>query len=1106
VLLNQPEADGESFTIDKTAPTVTGVSSPTAAATHVGLGGGPIEIDLQLSDDANINGPLTGLTLKLSDGGVATYDAGNSADDKLAFTYTPAAKQNTSDLTVTSLMVAKGTTVTDEAGNALNVKGAANQHLGIVVDTTAPTVGKVTASPTSGAQVDGNTVTFTLAMKEHVNADAGVKLTLSNGGTAALVGGAATDADTLTFSYTVSGGGTTDLKIIGIDQSGGAITDLAGNQVSSTLSFDTRLPVNVFTWKGGDGNFTDANWNPSQHPGLGAAAQLTASGTYTVLIDGSSGTPSSINTLTTAKGATLELNANFGEFDILNGGTNAGTLKIDDNNVFGLGGNVINSGNINSGNGGTAIWSFTSDTTLSGKGHIAINSNSSGAFSTFNGGDFTVTNVDNNITVATPGIGFFGSTHLDLVNQAKGIINAVGATNLQAGNGLTNFGLIEATGGAALQIFSDMDNSGTLLASGTNSSVTLQADITNTKTGIVSASGAGAHVDFSSFTMTGGTLKTASGGLIEVTSHSFTALDGSGAGNPVNIAGTVEIGDTATLSLKGIVNNTGIIQIADGVHGSIFLDDDTTLNGNGKIVLTDNSSNGIGPSSTATLLTNVSNTISGAGSFGNGFMTLINQAKGVINGNGASNELTISAASIDNSGILEGTSSQGLLIFSNVDNSNLIQALGGDARLDLINSTITQTGKGTIQAAGADAAVFLSNETIIGGALKTDRDSAIVVTSQSTLDGTDGHAVTLSGRIFVESGADLQVEGSIVNNGTLTITANSPDLTTLFALDDTTFSGKGTIVFDGWDDKHAGLGLGSHTFDNVSNTISGTGFIESGTLHNGAKGVIGAMDGDAFYVAGVTLNNDGKLEAAGTGHLDLHADTITNGKTGSIFTTSGAEISVDQTDITGGTITIAKNSSFDGEFVTIDHAKIANTGTFTGSGLDITNSTVTNNAGGVFGADGGNVTVNGALTNNGTLNAHNGILEITGAVTGKGDAIIHDGGTLEFDAASSAKVTFEEGFDGILALFTSTTTTSKFTGTISGFDVGDRLLLGGLAYDAGDTWSYVSNAAHTGGTLTVTDIGHQSLALTFLNIGDHVTTDFHLQNVNNHVEIHLELA
>lgn len=150
--------------------------------------------------------------------------------------------------------------------------------------------------------------------------------------------------------------------------------------------------------------------------------------------------------------------------------------------------------------------------------------------------------------------------------------------------------------------------------------------------------------------------------------------------------------------------------------------------------------------------------------------------------------------------------------------------------------------------------------------------------------------------------------------------------------------------------------------------------------------------------------------------------------------------------------------------------------------------------------------VHGALANTGTLSATDGTLEITGAVTGKGNAIIHDGGILQFDGASSAAVIFENGFDGTLSLSTATTSASKFTGSITGFDVDDHLLLGALGYDVGDTWNYVSNAAHTGGVLTVTDVSHNSLALTFLNIGDHVTTDFHLTNVSNHVEIHLELA
>jgi hypothetical protein len=632
----------------------------------------------------------------------------------------------------------------------------------------------------------------------------------------------------------------------------------------------------------------------------------------------------------------------------------------------------------------------------------------------------------------------------------------------------------------------------------------LQEDVTNTKTGIISATGIGAHVDLGSFVYTGGTLKTASNGLVEVLGNHFAALDGTGVGNPVNIAGIVEIESAATLALKGVINNTGTVRVAAGVHGTINLAGDVTLNGTGQIVLTDDDSNGIGSSSAVTL-TNVSNAISGAGSFGNMLMTLINQAKGTINGTGATNELVIEAANIDNAGILEGTSSQGLVIYSNVTNSNLMQAFGGDSRLDLHGGTITQTAKGVLQASGSDAQVYLSNETISGGTVKTVGTGAINVVSTSTFDGRNGHGVTVAGQVGVASNSNLQIEGSIVNNGTITVHGNSTDHSTLAVIADTTLSGTGHITFDGTDETHTGLSISS-TLDNVSNTISGTGFIESGTLHNEAKGTIGAWDGDMLSVFGVTLNNDGKLEAAGTGHLDLSSDHIANGTKGSIFTTAGAEIDITNTDITGGAINIVKSSSFDDDLGTIDQAKITNAGTFTGGGLDITNSTVTNNTGGVFGADGGNLVVHGALANTGTLSASVGTLEITGAVTGKGNAIILDHGVLQFDGASSANVTFEGGFDGTLSLLTATNSASKFTGSITGFDVGDHLLLGALGYDVGDTLNYVANAAHTGGVLTVTDVNHNSLALTFLNIGDHVTTDFHLMNASNHVEIHLELA
>lgn len=258
-----------------------------------------------------------------------------------------------------------------------------------------------------------------------------------------------------------------------------------------------------------------------------------------------------------------------------------------------------------------------------------------------------------------------------------------------------------------------------------------------------------------------------------------------------------------------------------------------------------------------------------------------------------------------------------------------MQAFGADSRLNLYNDTITQTAKGVLQASGSDAQVYLSKETISGGTLKTVGTGTINVVATSTLDGRNGHGVTVAGQVNVAGNSGQQIEGSIVNNGTVTLHGNSTDPTTLTVIAATTLSGTGHITSDGSDETHTGLSI-SGTLDNVSNTISGTGFIVGGTLHNGAKGVVGAMDGDMLSIAGVTLNNEGKLEAAGTGHLDMSSDHIVNGKAGSIFTTAGAEIDISNTDITGGAINIVKNSLFDDNVGSIDQAKITNACTFTG--------------------------------------------------------------------------------------------------------------------------------------------------------------------------------
>src|SRR5438067_10568442 len=104
-------------------------------------------------------------TLTLNDGGTATYTRGPRST-ALAFSYTMAAGQNTSDLTVSSLNPGTAT-ITDAAGNATALSGAASNPAGMLqIDTTAPVMSSVVASGTgitSGAGVlgVGSVVTLT---------------------------------------------------------------------------------------------------------------------------------------------------------------------------------------------------------------------------------------------------------------------------------------------------------------------------------------------------------------------------------------------------------------------------------------------------------------------------------------------------------------------------------------------------------------------------------------------------------------------------------------------------------------------------------------------------------------------------------------------------------------------------------------------------------------------------------------------------------------------------------------------------------------------------------------------------------------------------------
>jgi len=122
------------------------------------------------------------------------------------------------------------------------------------------------------------------------------------------------------------------------------------------------------------------------------------------------------------------------------------------------------------------------------------------------------------------------------------------------------------------------------------------------------------------------------------------------------------------------------------------------------------------------------------------------------------------------------------------------------------------------------------------------------------------------------------------------------------------------------------------------------------------------------------------------------------------------------------------------------------------------------------------------VANSGSLWANGGNITIDGAVTGSGTVQIDCQATVAFGAASSENTIFGQGA-GTLELSQS----DEFTGAISGFGTNDRIDLSNIAFATSMTASYAPNQDGTGGTLTVSD-GIVTANIAF--VGDYQATGF----------------
>jgi VCBS repeat-containing protein len=148
-------------------------------------------------------------------------------------------------------------------------------------------------------------------------------------------------------------------------------------------------------------------------------------------------------------------------------------------------------------------------------------------------------------------------------------------------------------------------------------------------------------------------------------------------------AGTLAIGDGALLPISGIVDNRGDIHLGSaGQETDLELvQHGVTLQGGGTVTLSDNDGNLIFGSDADVTLTNVDNTISGAGQIGGGQMTLVNEGSIIADG---SHALLIDTGdnAVINTGLMEAAGSGGLVVHGNLSNDGMLWANGGNITVD----------------------------------------------------------------------------------------------------------------------------------------------------------------------------------------------------------------------------------------------------------------------------------------------------------------------------------------------------------------------------------------------------------------------------------------
>jgi hypothetical protein len=1057
--------------------TATGAFTNNAGATLQLEGSGDVMKVETLSNSGTLS-IATGATLDITGGGQGLTDIVAGSNVALDGT----------------LNVVNGTLSTNGLANLSTVAGTLNLNNG---QTTTVTPGGGTLTIVSGGVLElsrSRATTTTLSITGNVNNSGDFTTGFTGGTNTVNVSGTLTNqaggnvnlysstdvanVDVLSNSGTLQIGNTPGSKAtMNITGGGKGITDVVAgstillygnlNVVNSGIATSALANLNtvagnlylmndqttLVTPSGGTltitstGNLGLSN-NAASTTKLSIAGNVSNNGSFATGVSGGTNTVSVSGTFTNNSGAFLDLYAGASGTDLVNIATlsNKGTVTLHEPGatleITGTG-TLTNSGTVNLTEGTLKFNSSTA--TLTGGGTVMLGNSAgteTGVIEVGSSDSGTLTNSNNTIT----GYGNLGNGTLTLVN--KGTIDAngqatSGALTIQPGSGaMANSGTIEAM------------NQGTLILEGTYNNTGGKIEALGESGGTVNAT-----VQLKAGTViNGGTLTTttvgSNSGIIEGTSA--VTLNG------ITNSGTYAVNTATTTTLKGTITNSGSITLAGS---TLSLGTSVTLNGAGKVVLSNSPTNLITGATTGLTLTNA-NTIEGGGTISN--LGIVNT--GTIAANQSTPLIILPSSShLNNKGTLSVSAGDTMEIGTLIGG-----ALSNFAGTTLTGGTYAVSGTLEFGASGTSVVTDAANIALTGaGAKIVDFASQNVLTDLATISST--------GSFSLSGGAAFTTVGNFTDSGALTVNSGSK-FTVISTAKLTNFSGTtltgGTYTVGG-----TLLFAGANIVTDAANiTLDGTGEIENSTTSKSGLANLATITSAGSLTLGSKANFTTLGNLTDSGKLTVNS--------GSTLTVTGnlTNFNTSTKTLTGGTYTVGGTLEFTGANIVTNAANLTitgttakilngtanglanfanNTGTFavTGSGAFTTGAAAFTDSGAVTVATGSTMTVGGGdsytqsagtTTVDGMLSAS--AINVTGGKilgAGKLNSSVTVGGSGTAPTISAG----DSGKAGLLAITGNYTQLS--TATMNAF-------LGGTTVGTQYSQLQVGSTASLAGTLTVT--------------------------------------